>query len=493
MRQNEDSERGAVLIFTSICLFLILLPLAAYGITLGTTVISNTTLQSLADAGAYDAVQVLNTSNVNTTVANSLAHNSADIKGASESGVEGCVTLSGAFSFSATTCAGGAYNAVKVTASAPQPHFLVGGGTLSKSAIAEQTAEAGLEVGTNLLSFSSSKMADSIPVLNTLFDALGGSASLTLVGYNGLADANVTLASLLSASGGVLSPTNILSLGITPAGWTKLLDAADPSLPQTVSYGGSTASGCTPNDSTCLSLCQLVTIAPFCPSGILPASDLGLSLNVLQTLTTAAELANGTSGINVKTALNLGILSSSLSLSVISPPSIAYGPVGTEATNGQVDATLTLGTLLGNVSVAVTGATGTGKITTISCTNGSLNSVGITGNTDAATTIVTVLGVGTSATLTGAANTLLTFNAAAIPPTATTATATGNNMNPQTIGSTDPTLTTGSLLSIITLTTVTGFLTGTLLSPIFQSLGVSLANASISALSTNCSSDSLVK
>jgi hypothetical protein len=40
---------------------------------------------------------------------------------------------------------------------------------------------------------------------------------------------------------------------------------------------------------------------------------------------------------------------------------------------------------------------------------------------------------------------------------------------------------------------VTGFLTGTLLSPIFQSLGVSLANASISALSTNCSSDSLVK
>jgi hypothetical protein len=192
-----------------------------------------------------------------------------------------------------------------------------------------------------------------------------------------------------------------------------------------------------------------------------------LSLNVLQTLTTAAELANGTSGINVKTALNLGILSSSLSLSVISPPSIAYGPVGTEATNGQVDA--------------------------ISCTNGSLNSVGITGNTDAATTIVTVLGVGTSATLTGAANTLLTFNAAAIPPTATTATATGNNMNPQTIGSTDPTLTTGSLLSIITLTTVTGFLTGTLLSPIFQSLGVSLANASISALSTNCSSDSLVK
>jgi uncharacterized membrane protein len=494
MRQNQDSEGGAILILTALCLFLIVVPLAAYGVTLGTTVISNTTLQSMADAGAYDAVQALNTSNVNTTVANSLTHNDADITDATESGVQGCVTtVSGAPSFAASTCSGGAYNAVKVTASAPQPHFLIGGSTLSKSAIAEQTAEAGLSVGTDLLSFSSSKMADAIPVLNTLFGALGASSSLTAVGYNGLADGNVTLASLISASGGVLSPTNILSLGITPAGWTKLLDAADPSLPDAVSYGGSTASGCTPNDSTCLDLCQLMTITPFCPSGILPASDLGLSLNVLQTLTTAAELANGSSGLSVTSALNLGITSASLSVSVISPPTMAFGPVGTSATNGQVDATLTLATLLGNVIVAIDGATGTGTISSISCTAGTLNSVGITGSTNAASTAVTVLGVKTSATITGASSTLLTFNAAAIPPTATTATATGNNQNPQTIGSTDPTLTTGSLLSIVTLTTLTGFLTGTLLSPIFQSLGVSLANASISALSTNCSAVSLVQ
>ena len=70
------------------------------------------------------------------------------------------------------------------------------------------------------------------------------------------------------------------------------------------------------------------------------------NLDVLQLLTTEAEVANGSNAINVQSALGItGVTSSTLSLVVGQPPQVAYGPVGTTATTAQVTADLKLNVL----------------------------------------------------------------------------------------------------------------------------------------------------
>ena len=59
-------------------------------------------------------------------------------------------------------------------------------------------------------------------VLNALLSPLGTSASLTAVGYQGLATADVTLAQLITASGGLLSATNVMTAQLTAAQWLSI-------------------------------------------------------------------------------------------------------------------------------------------------------------------------------------------------------------------------------------------------------------------------------
>jgi uncharacterized membrane protein len=392
--------------------------------------------------------------------------------------------------------------------------------TLKRTAIGAVAPSAGFEIGTTLASISSTDSS----VLGALLTPAGISVSGGVVGYNGLVSSDVTLLSVIKASAGVLTPTNILTASFPPAGWAKLLGLADPSAG--ISTLGSTTActgvnvpftvGYVSSQPTCMTLCDIANISPWCAAGsVMPASGLGLTVNLLQALTTTADLANGTSALSLSTQLGLApLVTASLAFTAISPPTVAFGPVGTQASNGQVSATLTIGTLLGNISIAVTGATGTATLTGVNCTNGAPNTsttVQLNGVTTAATTTITtnipLVSIG-GVTLTGAPTTPLTFNGGTsatpyIPPSSASQTATGNNQNPQNIGTAAPTITAPgeSLLGLIVngLTGLVTFLTTNLVQPLFETLGVSLANASISALSpgpTNpvgCSTVALVQ
>ena len=92
-------------------------------------------------------------------------------------------------------------------------------------------------------------------------------------------------------------------------------------------------------------------------------SQAGLSANldVLQFLTTEAELANGSNAINVQSALGItGVTSATLSLVVGQLPRVGYGAVGTTASTAQVtaDLKLTLSGVSGVVDIPLSAALG---------------------------------------------------------------------------------------------------------------------------------------
>ena len=99
--------------------------------------------------------------------------------------------------------------------------------------------------------------------------------------------------------------------------------------------------------------------ARWCPSTGRPAQTapsrrrtLSTSLNLLQTLTTEAEAANGSNALNVTSALGLTVPGLTISnvqlvLDQSQVPQVAYGPTGTAASTSQVTADLQM-----NLSVA---------------------------------------------------------------------------------------------------------------------------------------------
>jgi uncharacterized membrane protein len=104
--------------------------------------------------------------------------------------------------------------------------------------------------------------------------------------------------------------------------------------------------------STSASLCQLVSIdGSTCspPNATLSTSALSTSLNALQTLTTEAEVANGTNTIDLGSSLGLPLVTDaklSFGLTAGQVPQVAYGPTGTTASTAQISTDLKL-TVLG--------------------------------------------------------------------------------------------------------------------------------------------------
>ena len=258
-------------------------------------------------------------------------------------------------------------NAVEVTANQSVPQIFFGGfntlpghagsttsSSVSGSSIATQTPYAGFSIGTYLASVSTQQSL----ILNSLLSPLGTTATLTAVGYQGLATADVTLAQLISASGGLLSATNIMTAQLTAAQWLSIYLQAIGNTDGTGStiYSTLQALSFSNSASTKVPLCQMVNVNtsgglvsctnPTSNPGSISQQGLNASVNILQLLTTEAELANGTNGINVTSDLNLtdGLLNIGnvmLSTQVISPAQVAYGPIGTTASDTQVNATLT--------------------------------------------------------------------------------------------------------------------------------------------------------
>ena len=512
-RRGED-ERGATFILTAICMTLLLWG-GAMGVDIGFTVTSSRQAQALADTAALDMARYINLAD-SQKIANYSSYLNGKLANVQSDNNAGNVTFTATGEYWSTTApvgwtipANGCYKqsppraipctAVLVTAKQSVPHIFVGGSSsVTRSALAAVTPEDGFSVGSYLASLNSQQSG----VLNAILSKLGTSVNLSAASYAGLANSYVTVQQLMTASAGALTPSNILTASLPASSWLSILTTA------TGTQQMATNCSATPTPSVCvantalkalsfggasLTLCQLVTInGPNCGT-YLPQTALSASLNVLQTLTTEAELANGTNAINVQSALGItGVGASTLTLQVVSPPQLAYGPVGTTATSAQINGDLKLsgGLLSGTLDIPLTGAQGTASLSGVSCsqTNNSFTSVAIAASGTTATAAVT-LGGASLGTLTigGAPSTGIAFPATYIPPTASTM---QSNVNPISSATTLPTFT----------GTATGFagtlLTSTLLpviGPILQAAGVSVGGVTVADLNYNCGAVSIIK
>jgi uncharacterized membrane protein len=283
------------------------------------------------------------------------------------------VTANGNFSTTAIPVGGvtPAMNAVLVTATqvAPLPFLTI---NTSASAVALRSPIAALSIGTTLVGTNPNSM-----ILGTLFTGLGINLSGTsLLGPNGLAQVNISPASLLKALG-VTVPADI-----TVGGLNALLAAQTVTL-STFLNAISTAVGpgilSAVDIATLQSAISATLVAPgiplkvqlgstaSLPGGVLapiggPASASGAvalsaQINALGLL--SAGLAVGTAqhalstGVSIPLALGLG--QATVQSAIVEAPSIAIGGVGTTAYTAQVRTYVNVAVNIANITVPLLG------------------------------------------------------------------------------------------------------------------------------------------
>jgi uncharacterized membrane protein len=255
--RRKDNERGATLIIVAIVMALLMPVALAFSVELGEETVVNRSLQAAADAGALDAARyiAISPSAVQAAGKNGVLTNYPGAGYLTTEGTWDTATTPPSFSAGcASSC-----DAVEVTASSSVQHLSQSGSqALSRSAVAiTQPPSSEFSLGTSLASFQTGQIQ--IPVLNGLLSALGTSASVTAVGYNGLADTNLTVQQLIDASAGVLTPNNVLSTSspalLPPEEWETILNAAVGEQAATL--------GC-PNTTipTCNAQAALVSLTP---------------------------------------------------------------------------------------------------------------------------------------------------------------------------------------------------------------------------------------
>jgi len=531
--QRRSDERGATLVLTGICMILLLWG-GAMGVDLGFSVYGSRQAQAMADTAALDLARYINIADNqanNTAAANYLDGKLANVvtDNASNAGLTMKLGLwqSGSFTPESKctpasppltyTC-----NAVDVTANQSVPQIFFGGfrvlsshagstATSDRSTIAAVTPEASFSIGTYLANLTDP--GQQLPVLNTLLGTLGTSANVTAAGYQGLANTNVTIRQLVTASGGLLTSSSVMTTSLSAGQWLLILNDAVANQTAQLNCGASPVpSPCNAGQAltgldfggASAALCQLVSInmgsiASGCTNSTLTTTTLSTpalsaGLNVLQMLTTEAELANGSSALNVTSALGItGVTTAQLYLTLVQPAQVAYGIVGTTASTAQVQASLQL-TLpaLGPLDIPLSAASGTATLKTLKCQSNSMSSTTIAGATNALSGNVTLAGTNiATVSIAGYSGPSSTFAGGVVPPTASTGTA---GTNPYQVDPASPTPTysglSGSTNPAVStaLSTVAG-----LLDPILQAAGVSVGGASIADLGTNCDAVSVVQ
>ena len=529
-RHRDNHERGATLILVAISMTA-LIAASGMAVDLGRTFVTNRSLQLVADAAALDSARYIAaqetltlpspSSNLVVEANHAVTNNGS---GANLSVTEGLWTSQTFTPESGTHCKGTTpptgnlpCNAVEVTATSNLARlFSHGTSTLSRTAVAIDAPEAAFSIGSYLASVASPSPQTS--VLGVLLGKLGASANLTAVGYSGLANTFVSVQQLINASGGILTPTNVMSATLSAAQWDSFLNGAVSSQAALLTCGNTpTPYPCAatsvlrpfvlspgPLSSTSFQLCQIVSIDGSSCGSQLSQVALSTNLNVLQTLTTEAELANGATGLDVTAALGLtDPLSGNpipavlyLSASAIHPPVVAYGPVGTKASTGQVGATLALTVpvpLVGNqvLNIPIAAATGTATLSTVTCLSNALYNANISAGTTASGPNSVTLNNSPIATLTlkgVSPPNLLQFGPLVVPPSPTTA-----PFNPVNVATSTPTISFGSPTGPAPVNTLLTAQLQPILGPVLQALGVEVAGAKVADLSTNCDAVALVQ
>ena len=215
---RRSSQRGVAAIFVAISM-LLLIPITALVVDIGQLYYAQRDLQKLATIAALDASRAQsgcfsNGSGVPGTEAAALsaANNALVINNpqASASGITAAVALgryediAGTRTFTPLASNDPAVDAVRVTLTRPTPRPLLpffnivlpATGTLAASSSAQHAPVASFMVGTTTVTLAQSSALNSL-----LSGLLGANVNLSLIGFQALAAANVTLAQLQVALG----------------------------------------------------------------------------------------------------------------------------------------------------------------------------------------------------------------------------------------------------------------------------------------------------
>ncbi len=254
---RRSSQGGATAVLTAISL-LMLVPVIALAINIGQLYYAQRDLEKQATLAALSAVQISSgcanggvpakqaaiTAEVQRVIAANNIGGSAEalavmtgINGSPAVEVGTIVSTTGFRKFSPLVIGDEDITAVRVNLSRPQPvpfiNLYGGGGMLYASATAEQPAYASFRIGTTTLNLKEG-------ALNSLLSGLlGTSVNLTAVGYQGIAQARVTLGNLALAAG-VSSLNDLLTLDLTAP---QALDIIADALAATGDATSGTAAG----------------------------------------------------------------------------------------------------------------------------------------------------------------------------------------------------------------------------------------------------------
>jgi uncharacterized membrane protein len=326
MRMPAREDRGAVAILMA-AVVMVLVLIAAFAVDLGMQRVARRDMQSLSDVVALDLVRELDGTR---TVAQltplmpglarqSQKRNESTLGGIPDLKVElGKIDPSGAF----VVQTGNAVPvAVRVTSTTSVGFaFVPGSGGAARSAVSTHDAIACFRLGSYALSVNSGNSA----LLNGL---IGDALNIGVLGYDGLANANITLLGLATELG-VGTVDELLALPALSVG--NLAVAAAEVLQN---QGGETAD-ITLLNSIPINVGQLPNITVGQLLGLAPGdnSALDASFNVLDLIAGAAFIANGQNLLSIPNlAVNLGLLGTGLtsSLSIIDAPRRKCGPINT--------------------------------------------------------------------------------------------------------------------------------------------------------------------
>jgi len=385
-------QRGAISILAGLSLVFVIAA-AALTVDVGQAAWHKRSLQKVVDVISLDAVRAVGDRRSGTTSCLTLAQQFAQ-ESASRNvfdyansalgnslTVEIGVASAGTKTF-ATTADCVAANAVRITATSRSDNrFMPGNVGLAAQAVAMMDGVTTYSLGSKLIALDTTTS----PILSAVIGKmLGGTVTLSAVGYNGLAAATVGLGAIWTNLG-LGTPSQILNTQVTMG---SFLDAAISALN---SQGDPTSVTAATTLGTLKS--QITTSTQFKFGDILqagsgnPGDAANAKLDVLSLIGMAASAANGTNLLNLTVPITIpGVTSTTMKVALIEPPVIcAACRVGAAAVHtGQVrmqlDSILTakLTVLLqqGTVHLPVylESAGATGLLTNVRCANPVSNS-----------------------------------------------------------------------------------------------------------------------
>ncbi|MBW0450159.1 hypothetical protein EN871_19430 [bacterium M00.F.Ca.ET.228.01.1.1] len=324
-------QRGAIALLAAVWVSLAVIALGA--VDIGHFYYARRDLQRTADLAAAAGVQLIASAGGCAAAANSAQLN------ASANGLpaDGTVQSScGRWDPSANAgqsyfaASGAPINALQVVVSRPVPFLFLIGQTreLSASAVAQATNVRAFSLSTSIAGLSGG-------ALNGLLSALlGSSVNLDVGSYQGLATAQLKLSELAAALG-VASMSQLLRTQVTVA---ELATAMATALGQGNVASASVISGLNTiasasTGSTKVNLGDTTGASGLLAIGLAnPEAAASATINALDALMVAAEIAHGTSALNLGTALNLSPLANvTAQARILKPPVIAVGEAGTYA------------------------------------------------------------------------------------------------------------------------------------------------------------------